>query len=257
VAFTGSVETGQVVMRAAADRLIPVTLELGGKSPNIVFADADLDAAAKSSWTAINMNAGQTCSAGSRLLAHSSVREELVERLVRLNGEASLGPGIDDPDVAAITTKEQFERVKEYLEIGRQDGADVVSGGSAASDPELSNGFFIEPTIFDNVNNSMRIAQEEIFGPVLSVIAFDTDEEAIRIANDTTYGLVAGIWTRDLSRAHRVATMLEAGQVYVNEWYAGGVETPFGGAKSSGIGREKGVEAVSHYTETKTVTVRL
>jgi aldehyde dehydrogenase (NAD+) len=257
VAFTGSVETGQVVMRAAADRLIPVTLELGGKSPNIVFADADLEAAARSSWTAITLNAGQTCSAGSRLLAHSSIRDELVERLVQRAAEASLGPGIDDPDIGAITTAEQFERVKEYLEIGRQEGVEVVAGGHAAEEGDLRNGHFIEPTIFTGVDNSMRIAQEEIFGPVLSVISFDTDEEAVQIANDTTYGLVAGLWTRDLSRAHRIARVLEAGQIYINQWYAGGVETPFGGSKSSGIGREKGVEAVSHYTETKTVTVRL
>ncbi len=257
VAFTGSVPTGQTVMRAAADRIVPVTLELGGKSPNIVFSDADLEAAAHGAWIAINTNAGQICSSGSRLLVHESVGDELVERLVDLNSKATLGPGIDDPDVAAITTRAQFDRVKSYLKIGVDEGATVVSGGGVADRDGLRDGYFIEPTIFVDVDNGMRIAQEEIFGPVLSVITFSTDEEAVRIANDSPYGLVAGIWTRNLSRAHRVAATLEAGQVYVNEWFAGGVETPFGGVKASGIGREKGMESITHYTDSRTVTVRL
>ncbi|MCB8913754.1 aldehyde dehydrogenase family protein [Rhodococcus rhodochrous] len=257
IAFTGSVDTGSLIMRTASERLIPLTLELGGKSANIVFSDADLDAVARSSWTAFTVKSGQVCSAGTRLLVQSSVYDELLDRLVQRAESATLGPGIDNPDVGPLATRAQFEKVTGYLKLGIEEGARVAVGGGVPADPALRAGNFVEPTIFADVDNSMRIAQEEIFGPVLCVIRFDDEDEAIRLANDTPYGLAAGVWTSDLSRAHRVAGSLEAGQVFVNEYFAGGVETPFGGFKSSGFGREKGFEALRYYSQLKTVTVRI
>lgn len=257
ITFTGSVPTGQEVMRQAAANLSPLTLELGGKSPNIVFEDADLEAAAVGSAMAINANAGQVCAAGSRMLVQRSVHDEMVDRLVAIQESVRLGHGLDNPDMGPITTRAQFEKVKDYLELGIAEGASAAVGGSVAQDEELRRGQFVRPTVFTGVDNSMRIAQEEIFGPVLCVIPFDTEEDAIRIANDTKYGLTAGLWTQDLGRAHRVAGRIEAGQVSVNEYFAGGIQAPFGGFKESGFGREKGVEAIYHYLQTKTVSIRI
>lgn len=257
VAFTGSVPTGQDVLRASAAHLIPVTLELGGKSPNIVFADADLDAAAAGSLATINTNAGQVCMAGSRLLAHRSVHDQLLEKLATGDRAVRQGRGLDDPDMGPITTAAQFDKILDYLEIGRKEGAEVIVGGGAAQIDGLENGRFIQPTIFAGVNNNMRIAREEIFGPVLAVIPFDTEEEAVAIANDTPFGLAAGLYTQDLSRAHRVAAQLQAGQISVNEYGIGGIRAPFGGYKSSGFGREKGPDAVYHYLQSKTISIRL
>ncbi|MGP3533154.1 aldehyde dehydrogenase family protein [Microbacterium sp. RD1] len=256
VAFTGSVATGQAIMARAAERILPLTLELGGKSPNIVFADADLEAAAASAYGAFTFKSGQVCSAGTRLLVHEDVHDRLVALLIERARAARVGPGIEDLDMGSIANRAQFDRVSDYLALGPAEGATVAVGGGVL-ERGTGDGLFIEPTIFTGVSNSMRIAQEEIFGPVLSVIRFSSDEEAVQIANDTPYGLSAGIWTKDLSRAHAVARRIDAGQVYVNEYFAGGVETPFGGFKSSGIGREKGLEALTHYTQTKTITVRL
>ena len=257
VSFTGSVEIGRLIARVGADRLIPVSLELGGKSANIVFEDADLDLAADNAVLAITGHNGQACSAGSRLLVQDRIHDALLEA-VRSRMEAlELGFGIDDPDLGPLANAAQFERVSRYLTLGASEGARVLCGGHPSSDPRLRGGFFIEPTLFADVAPAMRIAQEEIFGPVLVAIRFSDEEEAIRIANGTSYGLVAGIFTRDLDRAHRVAARLESGQVFLNEWWAGGVETPFGGYKDSGIGREKGFEALRHYSQVKTVIARV
>jgi aldehyde dehydrogenase (NAD+) len=258
VTFTGSVPTGQEIMRASAENLNPLTLELGGKAPNIIFEDAKLEDAIRGAFFAININAGQVCAAGSRLLVHSSVHDQVVDKLAEMNRQIKLGPGTsEDSQMGAITTAAQFQKIQEYLEIGRNEGAEVVVGGARATGGNLDAGQFIQPTIFVNVKNSMRIAQEEIFGPVLSVIKFDTEEEAVQIANDTKYGLTAGVWTQNLGRAHRMAAQIQAGQVNVNDFFAGGVQAPFGGFKQSGYGREKGVHAVSEYLQTKTVSMKL
>lgn len=258
VTFTGSVPTGQEIMRASAENLNPLTLELGGKSPNIIFEDAKLEDAIRGAFFAININAGQVCAAGSRLLVHSSVHDQVVDKLVQMNSQLKLGPGShEDSQMGAITTAAQFDKIQEYLEIGKNEGAEVAVGGARATGENLDAGRFIQPTIFVNVKNSMRIAQEEIFGPVLSVIKFETEEEAVEIANDTKYGLTAGVWTQNLGRAHRMAAQIQAGQVNVNDFFAGGVQAPFGGFKNSGYGREKGVHAVSEYLQTKTVSMKL
>jgi aldehyde dehydrogenase (NAD+) len=255
--FTGSVETGTRVMQMAAENVVPVTLELGGKSPNIVFADATLEPAIKGALQAIFQNAGQTCSAGSRLLLEESVHDRFVSTLAKETEQLRLGYGLTDPDLGPIISEEQLERVLNYLDIGKREGATVLTGGTRAADGELQHGFFVRPTLFDDVQNSMRIAQEEIFGPVLTILTFRDPEEALQIANDNPYGLVAGIWTRDISKAHALAARLKAGQVYINNYFGGGVAAPFGGYKKSGFGREKGLEALAHYTQVKNVYVAI
>jgi aldehyde dehydrogenase (NAD+) len=255
VVFTGSVETGRLVAIAAAKRLIPVTLELGGKSPHIIFDDADIEAAAKGAWLGINLNSGQICSAGSRLFVHRSVHDEVVSRLEQLNSTLTIGPGAANCFMGPLASAEQKEKVDFYLKLAEQEGATVRIGGQPL--PDLPPGSYTRPALLTGVTNDMRVAREEIFGPVLVIIPFDTEEEVVAQANDSEYGLVAGLWTRDLSRAHRVAAQLEAGQVYVNEFWAGGVETPFGGVKNSGYGREKGIAGALDYTYLKTVTLRL
>jgi aldehyde dehydrogenase (NAD+) len=253
--FTGSVETGTYVMQLAAQNVVPVTLELGGKSPNIVFADAALGPAIKGAMQAIFQNAGQTCSAGSRLLLEESLHERFVEALAKETEQLRLGYGLTDPDLGPIISEAQLERVLSYLEIGKREGAKVVTGGTRAEEGELKRGFFVRPTLFDDVQSPMRIAQEEIFGPVLTILTFRDPDEALRIANDTSYGLVAGIWTRDISKAHALAARIKAGQIYINNYFGGGVAAPFGGYKKSGFGREKGLEALAHYTQVKNVCV--
>jgi aldehyde dehydrogenase (NAD+) len=254
IVFTGSVATGQSVLRAAAERIIPCVMELGGKSGAIVHADADLDRTAASVARGIFTHAGQICSAGSRLIVHRSLHDDLVARLHRLAADRSVGPGIDGCDMGPLINARQLDRVEALCATGVTEGARLVTGGARV--PGLS-GHFMAPTIFADVSPDMRIAREEFFGPVLVVIPFDTPDEAVEIANGTDYGLAAGVYTRDLKLALWTADRLVAGQVYVNEWWAGGIETPFGGTKRSGYGREKGQEALLGYVQTKNVGIRL
>ena len=254
IVFTGSVETGKSVLRAAAERVVPCVMELGGKSGAIVHADADLERTAASAVRGIFTHAGQICSAGSRLIVHRSLHDDLVARIVALASARTVGPGIDGCDMGPLISARQLARVEALCAAGIAEGATAVLGGARV--PDLP-GHFMAPTIFTGVRPDMRIAQEEFFGPVLVVIPFDTPEEAVEIANGTPYGLAAGVYTRDLRLAHWTADRLVAGQVYVNEWWAGGVETPFGGMKRSGYGREKGQEALLGYVQTKNVGIRL
>jgi len=255
--FTGSVEVGIAVAKMAADNVVPVVMELGGKSPNIVFADADMDATVQGVANAIFQNAGQTCSAGSRLLVQRQAHDELVARLADRARSMRVGPGVSDPDMGPIISKKQLESIEGYVKIGNSEGAEVAAGGGRPSDAALGGGFYFQPTVLDKVSPGMRVAQEEIFGPVLAVITFEDVEEAIAIANRSQYGLVAGVWTRDINKAMAIASRVKAGQVYVNTYGAGGgVELPFGGYKKSGYGREKGLDSLASYLQIKNVCVR-
>lgn len=253
ISFTGSVRAGREIGKVAADRLLPLGLELGGKSPNIVFADCDFDLAVAGAQRAFTFNSGQACSAGSRLLIERSLHDRFVQALKERIATAQVGSD-NDTDIGPIITQAQYERVLSYEIVAEQEGVERFVGGVM---PKEEGGWYLRPSILTGVTNDMRVAQEEIFGPVLAVIPFDTEDEAIRLANDTEYGLVAGLWTRDVSRVHRVAAALEAGQIFVNEYFAGGVETPFGGYKNSGYGREKGIEGLHHFTQLKCVTIAL
>ena len=255
ITFTGSVETGRLVMRAAAEHIKPVVLELGGKSPHIVFADADLDLAVAEAAKGIYANCGQICSAGSRLVVEARIKDAFLEKLVSLSQKIQVGPGIDAPDMGPLVSREQYDRVLDYIAIGQQEGAQIVTGGTRPG--HLPRGYFVAPTVFDAVRPGARIAQEEIFGPVLAVLTFQDEDEALHIANNVKYGLVAGIFTNDINRALRLATGIRAGQIYINEYFAGGEETPFGGYKQSGFGREKGLEALHHYTQVKNIAIRI
>ena len=255
--FTGSVSVGIAVAKMAADNIVPVVMELGGKSPNIVFADADMEATAQGVANAIFQNAGQTCSAGSRLLVQRQAHDELVARVVERAKSMRVGPGVSDPDMGPIISKKQLETVERYVKIGEGEGARVVAGGKRPSGTDMKDGFFFQPTVLDRVAPEMRIAQEEIFGPVLAVMAFDDVEDAIAIANRSQYGLVAGVWTRDINKAMTIASRIKTGQVFINTYGAGGgVELPFGGYKKSGYGREKGLDSLASYTQIKNVCVR-
>jgi acyl-CoA reductase-like NAD-dependent aldehyde dehydrogenase len=256
VAFTGGDRTGQVVYEAAARSIKPVTLELGGKSANIVFDDAVLDDAVKGVVSGIFAATGQTCIAGSRALIHRSVHDAFIERLLDLARTARMGNPLDDAtQVGPITTRPQFRKVLEYIEIAQGEGATCVLGGGPATRPECGEGWFVEPTIFTDVRPDMRIAQEEVFGPVLGIIPFDDEEEAVAIANGTLYGLAAGVWTQSIRRALTMAEQLEAGTVWVNTYRAVSYMSPFGGYKRSGIGRESGLSAIREYLQEKSVWI--
>ena len=256
VAFTGSDATGQRVYESAARGLKRVSMELGGKSPNIVFEDADLDNAIKGVISGIFAATGQTCIAGSRLLVHQSIHDQFLEKLVALAKTAKMGnPMSADTQIGPVTNKAQLEKILKYIDIARSEGARAVLGGSRASRPECGNGWFVEPTIFDGVRNSMRIAQEEVFGPVLAVIPFKDDEEAIAIGNDVVYGLAAGVWTQSMRRALMMADRLQAGTVWINTYRAVSYLSPFGGYKRSGLGRESGQEMIKEYLQVKSVWI--
>jgi aldehyde dehydrogenase (NAD+) len=254
ITFTGSVETGRNILRAAAEHVKPVVLELGGKSPQVIFADTDLDLAAGEVAKGIYSNSGQYCDAGSRLLVEEEARQPLMDKLLEHSSQIRLGRGMDDPDMGPLVSAEHLERVLGYIDTGQREGANMLIGGRAE---EFGRGYFVSPTVFDEVESKMRIAQEEIFGPVLSVLSFSGDDEAATIANDSSYGLAAGIFTRDIDRALRFADEIQAGYVMINEYFTGGMGSPFGGYKQSGIGREKGLVALDNYTQIKNVVVKV
>jgi aldehyde dehydrogenase (NAD+) len=255
VAFTGSTEVGHLIMEAAAQtNLKRVSLELGGKSPNIVFADADMDAAIEGAHQGVFFNQGQCCNAGSRLFVEEKCYDEFVAKCVERSKNRKVGnplePGIEQgPQV----DNEQFDKVMGYIESGMREGAQMLCGGSRIGD----RGYFIEPTVFADVQDDMKIAREEIFGPVMSILKFKDLDEVTRRANDTMYGLAAGVWTRDISKAHAIAHGVRAGTVWVNSYHVFDAAAPFGGFKQSGMGRELGEYGLEHYTEVKTVTVKL
>ena len=253
--FVGSTQVGSIVAHAAADRVVPTLLELGGKSAQIVFGDAPVDKAIPFLRNAILQNAGQTCSAGSRLLVHEDRHDEVVERLAQVFDQTTIGRGVTDPDLGPLVSAKQQDRVRGYVEGA---AGTVVTGGGVPDDADLAGGAYFAPTLIDGVAPDSEIATEEVFGPVLVSTTFGDEEEAIAIANGTEYALLGSVWTSDISRAHRLAAQIQAGQVYVNTYGAGGgVELPFGGFKKSGYGREKGYEALDAYTQTKTVVVKL
>jgi len=256
IAFTGGDRTGEHVYGLAARGIKHITLELGGKSANIVFDDANLDDAAKGVVSGIFAATGQTCIAGSRALIHRSIHDQFVERLLALAKTARMGNPLDPgTQVGPVTTQPQYQKVLDYIRIAKEEGAACRLGGAPAKRPECGAGWFVEPTIFTGVKPDMRIAQEEVFGPVLSIIPFDTEEEAIRIANGTVYGLAAGVWTQSIRRALVMSERLEAGTVWVNTYRAVSYMSPFGGYKRSGIGRESGIEAIREYLQTKSVWI--
>jgi len=257
VTFTGSVKTGKAVMAAAATHVASVTLELGGKSPVVVLEDADIDAAVAGTVKAICLNAGQVCSAGSRLVVHRSIGEEVVGRVAEALSRLKLGHGLNDPGLGPIISAEQLQRVDSIVKAAIQGGAEVVTGSGRVTVPGLERGFFYAPTVLRARDSTAVEVQEEIFGPVLTVQVAEDAEEALLLANATNYGLVAGIYTRDIGRALALARDLEGGQIFINEFFAGGVETPFGGVKQSGFGREKGLDALKSYLRVKCVTARI
>jgi len=256
ITFTGSDANGRAINQAAAKTFKRVTLELGGKSPNIVFADAKLEDAVNGAVSGIFAATGQTCIAGSRLLVQESIHDAFVEKLLALAKTARLGdPSRMETQVGPVTTRPQYEKVLNYIDIAKKEGAKLLMGGGPATRPECGSGWFVEPTIFAAVQNRMRIAQEEVFGPVLSVIKFKDEDEAVAIANDVRFGLSAGVWTSDIGRAIRMSERIKAGTVWVNTYRAVSYMSPFGGYKDSGVGRENGINAIYEYLQVKSVWI--
>jgi aldehyde dehydrogenase (NAD+) len=254
IAFTGSTEIGRRIMREAADGMKRITLECGGKSANIVLDDADPDIAVDGSLYATFFHTGQVCESGTRLLLSEKQHKDFVERMVEKVKNMKIGDPMDPKTtIGPVVSQKQLDRVLNYIEIGKKEGAKVAIGGKRATVGTLAKGFFVEPTIFTDVTNDMTIAREEIFGPVLSVLKYSDQDEAIRLANASQYGLAAGIWSRNEARAQELALRLKAGWVWINEWHVLAVSAPFGGYKQSGIGREFGEEGLNAYTEVKTV----
>ena len=257
IAFTGDTSTGKGIMRSAAETLKKITLELGGKSPNIVLPDADIDAAIRGATVGIFYGKGEVCAAGSRLLIDRSIKDEFVDKLAARAKKMTAGDPMDPKTrLGAISSRKQLETVLGYIESGKQEGATLVAGG-ARTDIGTGKGYFLQPTVFADVTPGMRISREEIFGPVLATIDFADLDEAIAKANDTQYGLAAGVWTRDITKAHYVARKLQAGTVWVNTYNVYDTAAPFGGYKQSGFGREMSAHALEHYTQIKTVWVDL
>ncbi|MBV9532987.1 MAG: aldehyde dehydrogenase family protein [Bradyrhizobium sp.] len=257
VAFTGSHITGQSIIRASAGNLKRVSLELGGKSPDIVFADADLDAAVPGASMAVFANSGQICSAGTRLFVEEKIYDELVGRVAEFGRKLQVGNGLDpNTQIGPLVSEQQLERVTGYLAIGQKEGAQALAGGARLTEGPLAKGYFVSPTVFANVQDNMRIAQEEIFGPVISAIKFKDMDELIRRANATTFGLGSGVWTRDVAKAHHVSKSLRAGSVWVNCYQAMDPAVPFGGYKMSGYGRESGKQHLEEYLNVKAVWIK-
>jgi len=258
VAFTGGTVTGRKIMQGAAANVKKISLELGGKNPNIIFADADLEAAIDGALFGAFANQGEVCSAGSRLLVEKSVHKQVVEGMLKKVPNIKLGHGLQPKvKMGPLISSAHRDKVEGYIKLGVQEGAKLLCGGKRPDAPELKQGFFVEPTIFDNVKPTMKIARDEIFGPVLTVTTFDSEAEAIQIANDTEYGLAAGLWTRNVQRAARVAQEIRAGIVWVNTYHPTFNELPWGGYKQSGIGRELGLYGIEEYLETKQVNINL
>jgi acyl-CoA reductase-like NAD-dependent aldehyde dehydrogenase len=258
VAFTGSTASGKAVMRAAANNVKKISLELGGKSPNIVFPDAQLDAAVAGAFFGIYLNSGQVCQAGSRLLVSNRVKDEFVSKLAGMGAALKMGDPMDPATtMGPVINESQLAKIEGYLEKGKAE-AKLVTGGNRATDGDLAKGLFVQPTIFDEVTNTATIAREEIFGPVLSVLSFDDVEDVIRTANDTMYGLAAAVWTKDINVALKVAKGLRAGTVWVNAYHSTGLyNMPYGGYKQSGLGRELGNAGLEEYMETKSIQIKL
>jgi betaine-aldehyde dehydrogenase len=258
VAFTGETTTGQEIMRLASNNVKKVSLELGGKSPNVVYADADIERFAAESPYSVFDNCGQDCCARSRILVERSVHERVVELFAEATRKVVVGdPADEKTEVGTLVSFKQRDRVRDYIEIGLREGANLVVGGEAPEDAALKDGAYLMPTVFDNVGNDMRIAREEIFGPVVSVIPFDTEADAIRLANATPYGLSGSVWSRDIGKALRTAKGIQAGVLSINSNSSVHTEAPFGGYKMSGIGRELGMSAIDLYTETKNIFIDL
>lgn len=256
ITFTGSVPTGSKVMESAAKNIKPLTLELGGKSPNIVFADADLEESADWVVQSLIQNAGQTCAAGTRLIVEKQIKDQFLDKVNEIMDKLSIGPGIENHDMGPIVSEKQISNLEKYMTIAEEEGATILRGGKRVNN--LSSNLYFEPTVIEAPSETSRVAQEELFGPVVTVLTFETKEEALSLANSTEYGLVTGVWTKNIDKALWLAHRLRVGQVFINNYGAGGgVEMPFGGQGKSGFGREKGLESLRYYTQVKNIAIKI